>query len=196
MMPRGIFSSPKTSTQSWRPLATCAAPRASAAPPLAQPASTFTIGTPQRPCLGGARAHAQAAREFDGPEAVGHLAPVAGWPRLHRGVEAEPGLGSDAHLEAAVGGAVWTHRPRREVRLTARGAARGKEARPVRVGYEQAVDDGARIRHGRLSITTPAHHTRVRAWLRPQPRNGFPQRSRHATSSTGFRRVAPKRSTG
>ena len=49
MMPRGIFSSPKTSTASWRPLATAVAPRASAAPPLAQPASTFTIGTPESP---------------------------------------------------------------------------------------------------------------------------------------------------
>src|SRR5439155_724597 len=49
IMPRGIFSSPKTSTQSWRPLATAAAPRPSAAPPLAQPASTFTIGTPASP---------------------------------------------------------------------------------------------------------------------------------------------------
>jgi len=49
MIPRGIFSMPNTSTVSYRPLATCAAPSARAAPPLAQPASTFTVGTPERP---------------------------------------------------------------------------------------------------------------------------------------------------
>ena len=48
-MPRGIFSMPKTSTVSWTPAAICWAPRMSAAPPLAQPASTFTIGTPESP---------------------------------------------------------------------------------------------------------------------------------------------------
>ena len=48
-MPRGIFSMPKTSTQSCWPAAIAAAPSASAAPPLAQPASTLTIGTPVRP---------------------------------------------------------------------------------------------------------------------------------------------------
>ena len=48
-MPRGIFSRPKTRTASARPLATAVAPSASAAPPLAQPASTFTMGTPESP---------------------------------------------------------------------------------------------------------------------------------------------------
>ena len=48
-MPLGIFSMPKTSTVSYCPAAM--APEASmrAAPPLAQPASTSTIGIPVMP---------------------------------------------------------------------------------------------------------------------------------------------------
>jgi hypothetical protein len=46
MMPFGIFSIPNTSTQSYCPARIAPAASCSAAPPLAQPASTSTIGTP------------------------------------------------------------------------------------------------------------------------------------------------------
>ena len=56
MMPRGIFSMPKTRTQSWRPLRMASTARPRAAPPLAQPASTFmigvTFGAGWSPCVG------------------------------------------------------------------------------------------------------------------------------------------------
>ena len=46
MMPLGIFSTPNTSTQSYCPARIAPAASCSAAPPLAQPASTSTIGMP------------------------------------------------------------------------------------------------------------------------------------------------------
>ena len=46
MMPFGIFSTPNTSTQSYCPAGSTPAAIWSTAPPLAQPASTSTIGTP------------------------------------------------------------------------------------------------------------------------------------------------------
>ncbi len=49
MMPRGIFSIPKTSTVRSVPAAIACVAEPSAAPPLAQPASTLTIGMPVRP---------------------------------------------------------------------------------------------------------------------------------------------------
>ncbi len=49
MMPLGIFSIPNTSTVSCWPARIALAASMSAAPPLAQPASTFTIGMPVRP---------------------------------------------------------------------------------------------------------------------------------------------------
>ena len=48
MMPFGIFSTPNTSTQSYCPARIAPAASCSAAPPLAQPASTSTIGMPVR----------------------------------------------------------------------------------------------------------------------------------------------------
>ena len=45
-MPFGIFSTPNTSAQSYWPARIAPAASCSAAPPLAQPASTSTIGTP------------------------------------------------------------------------------------------------------------------------------------------------------
>ena len=48
MMPFGIFSTPNTSTQSYWPARIAPAASCSAAPPLAQPASTSTIGMPVR----------------------------------------------------------------------------------------------------------------------------------------------------
>jgi NADH dehydrogenase len=48
MMPLGIFSIPKTSTVSYCPARIAAAASPRAAPPLAQPASTSTIGIPVR----------------------------------------------------------------------------------------------------------------------------------------------------
>ena len=47
-MPFGIFSMPNTSTQSRSPLRIAPAASASAAAPLAQPASTSTMGMPVR----------------------------------------------------------------------------------------------------------------------------------------------------
>ena len=49
MMPRGIFSVPKTRTVSYCPARMAAAASMSAAPPLAQPASTSTMGMPVMP---------------------------------------------------------------------------------------------------------------------------------------------------
>ena len=49
MMPLGIFSVPKTSTVSYCPARMAAAASMSAAPPLAQPASTSTMGMPVMP---------------------------------------------------------------------------------------------------------------------------------------------------
>ena len=49
MMPRGIFSVPKTSTVSYWPALIAPAANISAAPPLAHPASTSTIGMPVIP---------------------------------------------------------------------------------------------------------------------------------------------------
>ena len=49
MMPLGIFSIPNTSTVSYWPARIAPAASMSAAPPLAHPASTFTIGMPVRP---------------------------------------------------------------------------------------------------------------------------------------------------
>ena len=46
MMPRGIFSMPNTSTQSYWPARIAPAASINAAPPLAHPASTSTIGMP------------------------------------------------------------------------------------------------------------------------------------------------------
>ena len=48
-MPFGIFSMPNTSTQSQRPERIASTPSPSAAPPLAQPASTLMIGMPVMP---------------------------------------------------------------------------------------------------------------------------------------------------
>ena len=48
MMPLGIFSTPNTSTQSYWPARIAPAASCSAAPPLAHPASTSTIGMPVR----------------------------------------------------------------------------------------------------------------------------------------------------
>ena len=45
-MPRGILSIPNTSTVSYCPARIAAAARPSAAPPLAQPASTSMMGIP------------------------------------------------------------------------------------------------------------------------------------------------------
>ena len=49
IMPLGIFSVPKTSTVSYCPARMAAAASMRAAPPLAQPASTSTIGMPVIP---------------------------------------------------------------------------------------------------------------------------------------------------
>ena len=49
MMPLGIFSVPKTSTVSYWPARMAPAASMRAAPPLAQPASTSTIGMPVMP---------------------------------------------------------------------------------------------------------------------------------------------------
>ena len=49
MMPRGIFSTPKTTTVSYWPAAMAARPSIIAAAPLAQPASTSTMGIPVIP---------------------------------------------------------------------------------------------------------------------------------------------------
>ena len=49
MMPLGIFSTPKTSTVSYCPALMAPAANMRAAPPLAQPASTSTMGMPVMP---------------------------------------------------------------------------------------------------------------------------------------------------
>ncbi len=49
MIPRGIFSIPKTSAESYWPARMALPASMSAAPPLAHPASTSTMGTPVRP---------------------------------------------------------------------------------------------------------------------------------------------------
>jgi len=49
MMPLGIFSMPNTRTVSYWPARMAPAASISAAPPLAHPASTLTIGIPVRP---------------------------------------------------------------------------------------------------------------------------------------------------
>ena len=49
MMPLGIFSVPKTSTVSYWPARMAPAASMRAAPPLAQPASTSTMGMPVMP---------------------------------------------------------------------------------------------------------------------------------------------------
>jgi len=55
MTPLGIFSMPNTKTESHSPERTACTPRRSAAPPLAHPASTLTIGTPDSPRLDSTR---------------------------------------------------------------------------------------------------------------------------------------------
>ena len=49
IIPLGIFSMPKTSTVSHAPDSMAPAPSISAAPPLAHPASTSTMGIPVAP---------------------------------------------------------------------------------------------------------------------------------------------------
>ncbi len=49
MMPRGIFSTPKTTTVSYCPARIAALPSMRAAAPLAHPASTSTMGIPVIP---------------------------------------------------------------------------------------------------------------------------------------------------
>src|SRR5438552_3102926 len=123
MMPRGIFSSPKTSTQSWRPLATAAAPQA----------LETRLGEP--------RDDAQPALQLDDTEAVRYLAAVAGRAREDGGVEVEPPRGSDARLARVVRAAVRADRRGREAELAAGHAARGEEARSVARAHEQPFAD-------------------------------------------------------
>src|SRR5947199_225177 len=114
MIPRGIFSMPNTSTVSYRPLATCAAPSARAAPPLAQPAD-----------------HLETVGELDDAEAVGDVAAIARRPRQDHGEELQSSLrpgGRVAHLRRSAVGADCSGR---EVQLAADRAARGEKAGPV-----------------------------------------------------------------
>ncbi len=104
MIPLGIFSIPNTSAQSYWPARIAPPASMSAAPPLAHPASTSTMGTPVRPIAPStlwpaatpAYAVPQNAAWNCGSPASRERFPDRGDPELRDGAVLEPAEGMDA----------------------------------------------------------------------------------------------------